>query len=59
MRAAARSDPLVCAQPREIAGWHLQLVLSVRADNPPHLPSLNKWQHRQCANCCKKQTTGA
>lgn len=37
---------------------HLCLVLDRRPPHPPHLPTLNKWQHRRCAGCGVTQTTG-
>lgn len=37
---------------------HLCLVLDRRPPHPPHLPTLNKWQHRRCAGCGVGQTTG-
>jgi len=36
----------------------LALVLERRPSEPPTLKELNKWQHRQCADCCSMQTTG-
>jgi len=39
-------------------GLHCTLVLDRRPDAPPPLPVLNKWQHRQCADCGVTQTTG-
>lgn len=34
------------------------LVTERRPPTPPHLPTVNKWQHRQCAQCCETITTG-
>jgi hypothetical protein len=39
-------------------GIHLSLVLDARPRAPPHLPTLNKWQHRACAQCGATQSTG-
>lgn len=36
----------------------INLVLEARPGEPPYLPDLNKWQHRQCAQCGRGQTTG-
>lgn len=37
---------------------HLALVLDRRPTVPPHLPTLNHWQHRECASCGDTITTG-
>lgn len=54
--------PLFCcsvvSQSQYDGGLHLQLVLEPRYSSPPHLPTVNKWQKRQCANCCDVQSTG-
>lgn len=34
------------------------MVVEARALEPPHLPTLNKWQMRKCANCGVTQSTG-
>jgi len=36
----------------------LALVLDRRDQEPPHLPTLNKWQLRRCALCGCSITTG-
>lgn len=38
---------------------HIRLVLEQRPEGTPHLPTLNKWQNRRCANCGATQTTGS
>ena len=44
--------------PSEGASVRMSLVLDRRPTEPPRLPALNKWQHRQCAECGAPQTTG-
>ena len=39
-------------------GLRMTLVLEARPDAPPHLPTLNKWQARRCADCGELQSTG-
>ena len=48
----------VPSQAQHDGGLHLALVLERRYAEPPHLPTLNKWQHRQCAQCMTTQSTG-
>ncbi|RYG43592.1 hypothetical protein EON68_00160 [archaeon] len=36
---------------QEPGGMHIALVLTRRPSASPPLPDLNKWQHRQCADC--------
>jgi hypothetical protein len=43
----------------EFGGVIVKLVLETRAEQPPNLPSLNKWQHRGCAQCNCEITTGS
>lgn len=41
-----------------LGGVVVKMVLDRRSDEPPNLPTLNKWQHRSCASCGCEQTTG-
>ena len=43
----------------EFGGVLVKLVLESRAEQPPNLPTLNKWQHRGCAQCNCEITTGS
>ena len=40
-----------CSPSRYPKAVHLSLVLDRRPKDAPNLPKLNKWQHRQCAEC--------
>lgn len=42
----------------ELSSMHISLVLERRPESPCHLPTLNKWQSRACADCGITQTTG-
>ena len=58
--AFLRSHVALCLQARsDDGGVHMALVLEQRYTRPPHLPTLNKWQHRQCAECGVTQSTGS
>ena len=49
---------LTAVQENQDEAMALVPVFEQRYLSPPHLPTLNKWQHRKCAECNAEQSTG-